>query len=173
MRRVPAPAKTDVTSWSFTGADPSDWFNYGFNEEAWKAYCQKQKTLREEYQLQSKIKVCICTRALSSLVQLVHVKQRGEHIQVYEAGNDERREGHRGQGGGGGISLTNGGGQGGSPRPHDRRDDHGPPPPGHGPHPGWRPGMGPPRKIRYLCLCLEAVLGFLRRAIAYIDSSIH
>ena len=39
------------------GADPSDWFNYGFNEEAWKAYCQKQKTLREEYQLQSKIKV--------------------------------------------------------------------------------------------------------------------
>jgi len=39
------------------GADMSDWFNYGFNEEAWKAYCQKQKTLREEYQLQSKIKV--------------------------------------------------------------------------------------------------------------------
>ena len=35
----------------------SDWFNYGFNEEAWKAYCQKQKTLREEYQLQRKIKV--------------------------------------------------------------------------------------------------------------------
>lgn len=41
-----------------TGADISDWFNYGFNEESWKAYCQKQKTLREEYQLQSKIKVC-------------------------------------------------------------------------------------------------------------------
>jgi pre-mRNA 3'-end-processing factor FIP1 len=45
------------TGWQITGADPSDWFNYGFNEEAWKAYCQKQKTLREEYQLQSKIKV--------------------------------------------------------------------------------------------------------------------
>lgn len=52
----PAPNKPDEPA-ELSGADPSDWFNYGFNEEAWKAYCQKQKTLREEYQLQSKIKV--------------------------------------------------------------------------------------------------------------------
>eukprot|EP01043_Picozoa_sp_COSAG02_P080666 COSAG02_NODE_19293_length_890_cov_0.916561_1_plen_71_part_10 len=32
---------SDSTGWQITGADPSDWFNYGFNEEAWKAYCQK------------------------------------------------------------------------------------------------------------------------------------
>ena len=28
------------------GADLSDYFNYGFNEETWKAYCEKQKRLR-------------------------------------------------------------------------------------------------------------------------------
>lgn len=30
----------------FTGADLSDYFNYGFNEDTWKAYCEKQKRLR-------------------------------------------------------------------------------------------------------------------------------
>lgn len=29
-----------------TGADLSDYFNYGFNEDTWKAYCEKQKRLR-------------------------------------------------------------------------------------------------------------------------------
>lgn len=29
-----------------TGADLSDYFNYGFNEDTWKAYCEKQKKLR-------------------------------------------------------------------------------------------------------------------------------
>lgn len=28
------------------GADLSDYFNYGFNEDTWKAYCEKQKRLR-------------------------------------------------------------------------------------------------------------------------------
>ncbi len=28
------------------GADLSDYFNYGFNEDTWKAYCEKQKKLR-------------------------------------------------------------------------------------------------------------------------------
>lgn len=30
----------------FVGADLSDYFNYGFNEDTWKAYCEKQKRLR-------------------------------------------------------------------------------------------------------------------------------
>ena len=30
----------------FAGADLSDYFNYGFNEDTWKAYCEKQKRLR-------------------------------------------------------------------------------------------------------------------------------
>lgn len=30
----------------FKGADLSDYFNYGFNEDTWKAYCEKQKRIR-------------------------------------------------------------------------------------------------------------------------------
>lgn len=32
--------------WRKPGADLSDYFNYGFNEETWKAYCEKQKRLQ-------------------------------------------------------------------------------------------------------------------------------
>lgn len=37
-----------ICAWGcvFTGADLSDYFNYGFNEDTWKAYCEKQKRLR-------------------------------------------------------------------------------------------------------------------------------
>ncbi|KAG7279614.1 hypothetical protein CRUP_011707 [Coryphaenoides rupestris] len=32
--------------WRKPGADLSDYFNYGFNEDTWKAYCEKQKRVR-------------------------------------------------------------------------------------------------------------------------------
>ncbi|XP_069487759.1 pre-mRNA 3'-end-processing factor FIP1 isoform X3 [Ambystoma mexicanum] len=32
--------------WRKPGADLSDYFNYGFNEDTWKSYCEKQKRLR-------------------------------------------------------------------------------------------------------------------------------
>ncbi|XP_075429645.1 uncharacterized protein LOC142467609 isoform X2 [Ascaphus truei] len=32
--------------WRKPGADLSDYFNYGFNEATWKAYCEKQRRLR-------------------------------------------------------------------------------------------------------------------------------
>ena len=32
--------------WRIPGADLTDYFNYGFNEESWKAYCDKQKGVR-------------------------------------------------------------------------------------------------------------------------------
>ncbi|XP_028839082.1 pre-mRNA 3'-end-processing factor FIP1-like isoform X2 [Denticeps clupeoides] len=32
--------------WRKPGADLSDYFNYGFNEETWKAYCEKQRRLQ-------------------------------------------------------------------------------------------------------------------------------
>lgn len=35
--------------WRKPGADITDYFNYGFNEETWKAYCAKQKRMREDY----------------------------------------------------------------------------------------------------------------------------
>lgn len=33
--------------WRKPGADLTDYFNYGFNETIWRAYCQRQKMLRE------------------------------------------------------------------------------------------------------------------------------
>ena len=33
---------------SILGADITDYFNYGFTEETWKAYCEKQRILRVE-----------------------------------------------------------------------------------------------------------------------------
>ncbi|KAI8819578.1 Fip1 motif-domain-containing protein [Fimicolochytrium jonesii] len=34
--------------WRRPGADITDFFNYGFNEQTWKAYCGKQKGMREK-----------------------------------------------------------------------------------------------------------------------------
>lgn len=31
----------------FLGADITDYFNYGFNEVTWRAYCAQQKMIRE------------------------------------------------------------------------------------------------------------------------------
>lgn len=33
--------------WRKPGADITDYFNYGFNEDTWKLYCEKQKKLRD------------------------------------------------------------------------------------------------------------------------------
>ena len=34
--------------WRKPGADLTDYFNFGFNENTWKAYCEKQRVLRDE-----------------------------------------------------------------------------------------------------------------------------
>lgn len=39
------------------GADITDYFNYGFNEDTWRLYCQKQVQFRLEQSMQSRIKV--------------------------------------------------------------------------------------------------------------------
>ncbi|KAM4629259.1 pre-mRNA 3'-end-processing factor FIP1 [Polymixia lowei] len=36
--------------WRKPGADISDYFNYSFNEETWKVYCEKQRRLRASYE---------------------------------------------------------------------------------------------------------------------------
>ena len=43
--------------WKKPGADITDYFNYGFHEYTWHLYCQKQKSIREEFHLQKKINV--------------------------------------------------------------------------------------------------------------------
>jgi pre-mRNA 3'-end-processing factor FIP1 len=46
-------------AWLKPGADPTDYFNYGFTEETWRAYCLKQMQMKSEIQNLGKIKVCI------------------------------------------------------------------------------------------------------------------
>jgi hypothetical protein len=43
--------------WRKPGVDMTDYFNYGFNEDSWKQYCQKQVQVRLEQSMQTKIKV--------------------------------------------------------------------------------------------------------------------
>lgn len=42
---------------SSVGADVTDYFNYGFTEDTWKLYCEKQKRLRGEVASLNKIVV--------------------------------------------------------------------------------------------------------------------
>jgi hypothetical protein len=42
--------------WRKPGADITDYFNFGFNEQSWKAYCNKQKSLREEFTMDARYK---------------------------------------------------------------------------------------------------------------------
>lgn len=39
--------------WRKPGADLSDYFNYGFNEDTWKSYCEKQKRVRMGLEISS------------------------------------------------------------------------------------------------------------------------
>lgn len=36
----------DEKPWRKPGADITDYFNYGFNEETWRSYCERQKKMR-------------------------------------------------------------------------------------------------------------------------------
>lgn len=53
-----APENLDLDSiqdpgWKRPDADPTDYFNYGFNEETWRFYCQRQKVCGHG--------LCLCT----------------------------------------------------------------------------------------------------------------
>ena len=43
--------KDDEKPWKKPGADISDYFNYGFTEETWAQYCDRQRRLRSENNL--------------------------------------------------------------------------------------------------------------------------
>lgn len=42
-------ASMDKKPWREPGADLTDYFNYGFTEESWNMYCERQRKLRAEY----------------------------------------------------------------------------------------------------------------------------
>ncbi|KAJ7392989.1 pre-mRNA 3-end-processing factor fip1l1 [Desmophyllum pertusum] len=45
----------DDKPWRKPGADITDYFNYGFTEDTWKQYCEKQRRMRMELQMPKKI----------------------------------------------------------------------------------------------------------------------
>ncbi|CAG8723838.1 19151_t:CDS:10, partial [Gigaspora margarita] len=53
--------------WRKPGADITDYFNYGFNEYTWKAYCAKQKQMREDQHARKKIHVYESKQEVNSL----------------------------------------------------------------------------------------------------------
>ena len=55
-----------------SGADITDYFNYGFNEDSWKQYCSKQNRLRAENGLS--VPKFVSNRALDKREHLVIVK---------------------------------------------------------------------------------------------------
>jgi len=42
------PAEMEEKPWRRPGADLSDWFNYGLNEESWRAWGEKKTSIRQE-----------------------------------------------------------------------------------------------------------------------------
>ncbi|CAG8665175.1 5324_t:CDS:2, partial [Scutellospora calospora] len=53
--------------WRKPGADITDYFNYGFNEYTWKAYCAKQKQMREDQHSRKKIHVYESKQEINNL----------------------------------------------------------------------------------------------------------
>ncbi|ALC47017.1 Fip1 [Drosophila busckii] len=118
--------------WRKPGADITDYFNYGFNEETWRAYCERQKRFR----------VAESGVGLASLTQNV---------------NQSANSG--GMPDGGGSNITVGLNMGGAPMHHHQSMGvmgDGPmqmPPPGmppiiqHQPRPGMGMMARPPRPI--------------------------
>ncbi|CAG9535296.1 unnamed protein product [Cercopithifilaria johnstoni] len=59
-------AQMEERPWRKPGADITDYFNYGFCEETWNMYCERQRKLRSEYSTQAAV-----NKALFSSITLV------------------------------------------------------------------------------------------------------
>jgi pre-mRNA 3'-end-processing factor FIP1 len=57
------------------GADITDYFNYGFNEETWRAYCERQKRLRIN-------ESCVGLTGLTVLQNPMNVDQKQQGINI-------------------------------------------------------------------------------------------
>ncbi|KHJ91837.1 hypothetical protein OESDEN_08287, partial [Oesophagostomum dentatum] len=58
-------AQMEDRPWRKPGADITDYFNYGFTEDTWNTYCERQKKLRQEYSNQAAV-----NKALFSSINL-------------------------------------------------------------------------------------------------------
>jgi hypothetical protein len=49
--------KLEDRPWMMPGADKTDYFNYGFDEQTWRYYSQKQAAIRRDSQMKQTISV--------------------------------------------------------------------------------------------------------------------
>ncbi|KER19463.1 hypothetical protein T265_11773 [Opisthorchis viverrini] len=68
--------------WKRPGADITDYFNYGFTEETWVQYCEKQKILRQEY-ANATIKPVLATGG-TGLLQRLRSGGLGTNARAYD-----------------------------------------------------------------------------------------
>ncbi|KAG9287643.1 hypothetical protein G9A89_023993 [Geosiphon pyriformis] len=81
--------------WRKPGADITDYFNYGFNEHTWRAYCAKQKQTREEHHLRKRINVFESKQPEHSIPE---VPQEIHSMGPPQQGNEHPRFQTRGRG---------------------------------------------------------------------------
>ncbi|KAJ3291088.1 hypothetical protein HK104_006335 [Borealophlyctis nickersoniae] len=87
--------------WRRPGADISDYFNFGFNEQTWKAYCAKQKQMREALNMHKRTNASVlgaplCNDRLknAALTNQPVKRMRDQDDAVIQVGGDsEEREG--------------------------------------------------------------------------------
>lgn len=63
--------------WRRPGADPTDYFNFGFDEQSWREYCIKQKTLREEQATKKRIGLVLDGGAPNAMAKGLHLGPGG------------------------------------------------------------------------------------------------
>ncbi|KAM7155534.1 pre-mRNA 3'-end-processing factor FIP1 isoform 12-T12 [Molossus nigricans] len=82
--------------WRKPGADLSDYFNYGFNEDTWKAYCEKQKRIRMGLEVipvtstTNKITAEDCTMEVTAGAEIQDGRYNLLKVQQGRTGNSEK-----------------------------------------------------------------------------------
>lgn len=65
------------------GADITDYFNYGFTEETWRLYCEKQRKMRHEVTQMTKLVVRLATPPLLTKTRHYSIINNGLLIVIY------------------------------------------------------------------------------------------
>lgn len=119
--------------WLERGADLSDYFNYGFNEETWKLYCERQMQMRLEASSLAKIKTVDGNRTQTGNVNRPNSQVNQKHMQ------HQQNMGPRNQPSG--VGQPRPATQNKMPAPPAGAPAMIPPPPGLGVPPGAIPGI--------------------------------
>ncbi|VDD83843.1 unnamed protein product [Mesocestoides corti] len=96
-----ARSQSEEKPWKRPGADITDYFNYGFTEDTWIQYCEKQKILRQEYANTALKPVVVGAAASFGMTNLSSSTHRGgvryPHQQSHKHSKDINVLGGRGR----------------------------------------------------------------------------